>query len=66
MKDNKTVSVRRTIIAFLVILNVVFIKAGFTRDANWYWFILVTLPLLILALTIKYNKTLLTQKNNNY
>lgn len=67
MKDRqKTVSLRGTVITFLVILNAIFIKAGFTGDANWYWFLVVTLPFLIFAVVNSPDKKTSTHNNNNY
>jgi glutamate synthase domain-containing protein 2 len=43
-------SVSGLIILFLVLLNVIFIKTGFTNDGKWYWFLIVTIPLLLLAI----------------
>jgi hypothetical protein len=63
-KENK-VSLRVTVVTFLVILNVIFIKAGLTSNANWYWFMVITLPLLIFAVVNGMHKTPSTQNNNN-
>lgn len=46
----KPASVSGMILLFLVLLNIIFIKTGYTRDEKWYWFLMVTLPLLFLAI----------------
>src|SRR5678809_1155976 len=46
----KQVSVSRMIILFLVLLNIITINAGYTASGKWYWALIVTLPLLLLAI----------------
>jgi hypothetical protein len=35
--------------AILIIMNVLVIKAGYTSGHDWYWALIVTIPLLILT-----------------
>lgn len=48
--ERKPDSVCGMIILFLVLLNVIFIKASYTNDENWYWFLIITIPLLLLVI----------------
>ena len=43
------VSARGMIILFLVLLNVIILKTGYTTDENWYWALTVSTPLLVVA-----------------
>jgi len=45
----KVIPVSRMIILFLVILNISTLSAAYTSNGNWYWALLVTVPLLLLA-----------------
>lgn len=47
--NNKEVSFGGTILMFIVLVNALIAKHAFTVNAEWYWALLVTLPLLILA-----------------
>ncbi|MEO6315543.1 MAG: FMN-binding glutamate synthase family protein [Chitinophagaceae bacterium] len=47
--NQKSVSISGMIILLLVLLNVIFITTGYTSDENWYGWLIITLPLLLLA-----------------
>ena len=44
---------RERAVIFLVIFNVVIVKAAFVADENWYWVLSITIPLLLLDLVFK-------------
>ena len=50
MRNQKSIPVSRTIILIIVILNVVVIRDGYTGNGSWYYALILTLPLLILAI----------------
>lgn len=58
IRRQKQASVSGMILLFLVLLNVIFIKAGYTKDEKWYWFLIVTVPLLLLLaiVNIRYRR----------
>jgi hypothetical protein len=37
-------------IAFLVLINTIAIRDGYAGNEKWYWMLIVTLPLLLLAI----------------
>jgi glutamate synthase domain-containing protein 2 len=49
IRKEKNISFRGSILAILILINVLTIKAGYTSNQDWYWVLIVTLPLLILA-----------------
>ncbi len=50
LKIKNSIPASRIIIACLILINVIVIKAGFTGKVNVYWFLLITLPLLLIAI----------------
>jgi len=46
----KLISASGIIILFLVLFNVILISAGYSENENWYWLLIITLPLLLLAI----------------
>jgi glutamate synthase domain-containing protein 2 len=46
----KYVSVSGIIILVLVIINVLVLKIAFIQNGNWYWALIITLPLLLMAI----------------
>lgn len=46
----KPIPASGVIILFLVLLNVVSIRAGYSENQKWYWVLVVSLPLLLLAI----------------
>src|SRR6187200_963329 len=46
----KPISASKIIIIFLVLLNAIAIRAGYTGNENWYWSLIITIPLLLLAI----------------
>ena len=49
----KPIPARGSIILFLVLLNAISIRAGYSENEKWYWVLIITLPLLLLAI-LKY------------
>jgi hypothetical protein len=43
-------SPERLLILFLVVINAVVLKSGFTEDAGWYQLLFITIPMLVIAL----------------
>ena len=50
MRYQKLVSAGRLIILLIVLINVIVIRHGYTNNANWYYALIVTMPLLIVAI----------------
>ncbi len=50
------VSVSGMIIAFVVLLNAVILKSAFSVSEGWYWALLVTFPLLLIAIRDVFQK----------
>jgi glutamate synthase domain-containing protein 2 len=50
IRNQKQVSASGIIVFSLVLINVIIIRAAYTANDNWYWALLITLPLLALAL----------------
>ena len=46
----KNVSVSGIIISLLVIASVLFLKMAYIHNDNWYWGLLITLPLLLISI----------------
>ncbi|HEX6845437.1 MAG TPA: FMN-binding glutamate synthase family protein [Chitinophagaceae bacterium] len=46
----KPVSASKIIILLLVLLNVIVLKAAYTGNEKWYWSLIITMPLLLLAI----------------
>jgi len=49
----KPIPATGSIILFLVLLNAISIRAGYSENEKWYWVLIITLPLLLLAI-LKY------------
>ena len=50
MRKQKSIPASRIIILIIVLLNVIIIKEGYTGNGRWYFALIITLPLLILAI----------------
>ena len=48
--NEKPIAVSGVIILFLVVLNAIFLRAGYSNSVNWYWALVLTIPLLVLAI----------------
>ncbi len=46
----KKVPVNGSVILLLAIVSGIILQAGYTRDGSWYWGLLITLPLLLIAI----------------
>ena len=52
----KPISASKIIITFLVVLNAIAIRAGYIGSENWYWSLIITIPLLLLAILNTHQK----------
>lgn len=50
--NNKDTSIRRHILFIIALVNVIIIRNGFILNANWYYLLIIFLPVLILTLVI--------------
>jgi len=53
MRNQKSDSISGIIILLIVFINVLIIKVSYIGNANWYFALILTLPLLVLALACK-------------
>ena len=51
MRNRKSVPVSRIIILLIVLINAIVIEQAYVANENWYFVLIVTLPLLVLAIT---------------
>ena len=51
ISKHHTIPASGIIILFLVLLNVIVIRSGYLENEKWYWALIVTLPLLLLAIS---------------
>ena len=51
IKDRKQVSFSRMVVLLLLLVNAVILKIAFTGNSNWYWALLIFVPLLLLAIS---------------
>ena len=49
-RNQKTIAVSSAILFVVVLLNVIVVSAAYTAGSGWYWALLLTLPLLLLAI----------------
>ena len=56
IRNRKEISISGMIVLFVVLLNAAILKAAFTGNANWYWALIVSLPLLIIAIKDRFQK----------
>ena len=59
MHRNQMVSISRSIVFILVALNVVILRQAYIGNAQWYWALIVSCPLLLIALSDIYQKNTL-------
>ncbi|MEP7257112.1 MAG: hypothetical protein ABI687_01965 [Flavitalea sp.] len=45
--ERKPISANGMMLFFLVLINVILIETGYTKDEKWYWLLLISLPLLV-------------------
>lgn len=50
MQSHKSAGISAIIILFIVLINAVVLQEGFTGNGNWYYALIVTVPLLLLAI----------------
>ena len=50
IKDRIQVSFGRMIVLLLLLVNAVILKIAFTGNSNWYWALLIFMPLLLLVI----------------
>jgi len=51
MRNKTSVPVNRTILLFIVLLNAIVIKEGYIGNGDWYFALILTLLLLVFAIT---------------
>src|SRR4051812_42194321 len=49
--DKKQVSVSKMIVLALIIINVIIVRTAFIGNSNWYWALVIFVPLLLLAIS---------------
>ena len=50
LHNEKYSSLRGMIVLLLVILNVLILKVAFIKNEDWYWALVITLPMLLMAI----------------
>jgi hypothetical protein len=50
IKDLKQVSFSRMVVLLILLVNAVILKIAFTGNSNWYWALLIFVPLLLFAI----------------
>lgn len=50
IRNQKQVTAGRLVILILVFGTAIALKEGYTGNENWYWLLILTLPLLLLAI----------------
>ena len=53
MRKQKSVSISGIIILLIILINVLIIKVSYIGNVNWYYALILTLPLLVLAQAYK-------------
>ena len=56
IRNRKEISISGMIVLFVVLLNAAILKAAFTGNENWYWALIVSVPLLLIALKDRFQK----------
>ena len=56
IQSRKAISVSGMIISLVVLLNAVILKAAFTGTGAWYWALLISVPLLLIAIRDVFQK----------
>jgi glutamate synthase domain-containing protein 2 len=49
-KDSKPLSARNLILFMVVFMNAIILRNGFTINDTWYWGLLITVPMLVIAI----------------
>jgi glutamate synthase domain-containing protein 2 len=49
-KDSKPLSIRNLIVFIVVFMNAIILRNGFTINNTWYWGLLITVPMLVVAI----------------
>lgn len=49
-KDSKPLSIRNLIVFMVVFMNAIILRNGFTISNTWYWGLLITVPMLVIAI----------------
>lgn len=56
IRNRKEISISGMIVLFVVLLNAAILKAAFTGNENWYWALIVSVPLLVIAVKDRFQK----------
>ena len=51
IKNRKQVSFSRMVVLVLLLVNAVILKIAFTGNSDWYWALVIFVPLLLLAIS---------------
>src|SRR3954469_3775070 len=50
MRNKKFVSISKMIVLLLITINVIIVRTAFIGNSNWYWALVIFVPLLLLAI----------------
>ena len=64
LPNEKNISVRQNIILLLVFLNAFILKVAFIRNESWYFGLIVTFPLLLVAIYNTYQRKHVKQQGS--
>lgn len=53
---NRQLNIKGVFILMALLVNVIIMKAAFLHNQKWYWWLMVTVPLLIVAITIRQSR----------
>ena len=49
-RNHQKISADGSLVLLLVLINVIVMERGFVMHPNWYWLLLLTLPLLLVSI----------------
>ena len=47
MQRNQEISANGAVASFIIVLNAIVLEKGFLANRQWYWLLLITIPLLV-------------------
>lgn len=62
----KSVPVGKSLVVILIFLNTVILKTAFIVNENWYWALVITVPLLVIASYTSRQKKVSKKVQQNY
>lgn len=57
MRAHKSISPSASYVMAAAILNAIILKQGFISQDQWYWMLLITIPVMVMAVRLHHNKT---------